>query len=457
MEIGSYNYHTKSFKSLSYPSSWKRLFPNKTGVLLESVQGGQYTLVAPRVAQWITCDNSKNSLEAGCPELTLQQWIDPRLSQNRYAGGLVSLISYDWGKEYWLRERFLPKKNDLPLPRMVFALVLEGYVWDKKTNELLVFQWHKDPDPVRFTKYAQGQKILWQKATEDPSRDFPKKHLETIQSKNTFPKKEFTEAVKKIHQWIAKGHTYQVNLSMRQQTSYHGCPWILYEILRKINPSPYMGVFAFTDFTLISGSPELLGKIDGCKLIARPIAGTRKLGKSAIEKISLQKDLFNSHKEKAEHLMLVDLIRNDLGRVCSLGSVYVSEFMHREKYSHVQHIVSQVEGKKDQRKSIQDILLALFPGGTITGAPKIRTMEIIEALEPVSRNFYTGSLGWIGFNGEAEWNILIRSILLLQKVAYWQTGAGIVIDSDPESEYQECLDKAEAQRIALTYWKGSGA
>ena len=455
MGIESYYYHSKLFNSLNIPLTWEDLFPNKTGVLLESAQGGQYTLVAPKVAQWIAGGNAGDRLGGDSPESIWQKWMNPRLSQSRYAGGLVSLVSYDWGKEYWLRNRknFLPKDNDLDLPKIVWALILEGFVWNKKKKELLVFQWHSDSDPKRFSKHAEKQKILWQKACKKPQRNFPKKLSENLVSKNVFPKQDFTQAVKKIHQWIAKGHTYQVNLSMRQQTDYTGCPWLLYECLRQINPSPYMGVFSSPDFTLISGSPELLGKMDNHRIISRPIAGTRKIGKSAEEQVSLQKDLFSSEKEKAEHLMLVDLVRNDLGRVCSLGSVRVSEFMRREQYSHVQHIVSQVEGTRSKENSIRDVFLALFPGGTITGAPKIRTMEIIEALEPVSRNFYTGSLGWIGFNGEAEWNILIRSILVHEKIAYWQTGAGIVIDSDPELEYQECLDKAQAQRIALTCLK----
>lgn len=259
--------------------------------------------------------------------------------------------------------------------------------------------------------------------------------------------KEFKEAVEKVQQYIAMGDVFQVNLSVRQSKPIEIPALSVYKQLRVLNPSPYMGYFHVPEFQLVSGSPELLVKKKGREVSTRPIAGTRSRGKDDQEDQRLANELIENEKERAEHVMLVDLERNDLGRVCKYGTVEVNEFMVIEKYSHVMHIVSNVRGELADNKNEFDLIDAVFPGGTITGAPKVRTMEIIEELEPVRRGPYTGSLGWIGFNGDLELNIMIRTMIVKDGMAHVQSGAGIVIDSNPKYEYKESLKKA----IAL--WK----
>jgi len=210
-----------------------------------------------------------------------------------------------------------------------------------------------------------------------------------------------------------------------------------------------MGLLRMPDFALVCGSPELLVRmIDGI-VVSRPIAGTRPRGDDPVRDLDLSAELVASEKERAEHLMLVDLIRNDIGRVADWGSVAVREFMAVERYSHVMHLVSEVEGRLADGRTWVDVMRAMFPGGTITGCPKIRTMEIIEELEPVGRGFYTGSLGWISYDGNMEMNIIIRSMLVQDGVAHVQAGAGIVADSQPESEFDEAMQKARALWVAL--------
>jgi para-aminobenzoate synthetase component 1 len=210
-----------------------------------------------------------------------------------------------------------------------------------------------------------------------------------------------------------------------------------------------MGLLQFPQFALICGSPELLVRLKDGIASSRPIAGTRPRGEVAAEDRSFSAELFASEKERAEHLMLVDLIRNDVGRVAEFGTVKVSEFMALEQYSHVMHIVSEVEGRLADRRTWPDLFQSMFPGGTITGCPKIRTMEIIEELEPVGRAYYTGALGWISYAGEMEMNIVIRSMLMQDGVAHVQAGAGIVADSQPAHELDEATRKAAALWVAL--------
>jgi para-aminobenzoate synthetase component 1 len=252
-----------------------------------------------------------------------------------------------------------------------------------------------------------------------------------------------------VQEYIASGDTYQVNLSLRASRTADAPAEAIYEALRRINPSPYMGFLRLPDFALVCGSPELLVRLVDGNVSSRPIAGTRPRGAAVAQDRHLSAELLANEKERAEHLMLVDLIRNDIGRVAEFGSVHVSEFMAIEQYSHVMHIVSQVEGRLAPGLSWADVFQSMFPGGTITGCPKIRTMEIIEELEPVGRGFYTGALGWISYSGEMEMNIVIRSMLIQRGTAYVQAGAGIVADSQPARELDEALRKAEALWEAL--------
>jgi para-aminobenzoate synthetase component 1 len=268
----------------------------------------------------------------------------------------------------------------------------------------------------------------------------PEKKNEAV----AFTEEGFMKAVERIQEYIGAGDVFQVNLSTRQERTLQTHPLEIYTSLREINPSPYMGYLEFGDFQIVSASPELLIKKQGKEVSTRPIAGTRSRGASEQEDEELAKELIENEKERAEHVMLVDLERNDLGRVCKYGTVEVDEFMVIEKYSHVMHIVSNVRGEVEADKDAFDLVKAVFPGGTITGAPKIRTMEIIEELEPVRRGIYTGSIGWIGYSGDTELNIIIRTLLAKDGQAHVQAGAGIVIDSNPKNEYKESLKKAIA-------------
>lgn len=264
-----------------------------------------------------------------------------------------------------------------------------------------------------------------------------------------FSQEAFEQAVLSIQEYIRQGDVFQVNLSLRRHLQLHAELSDIYEWLRILNPSPYMGYLSSPGFSLASGSPELLVKLDGDTVSARPIAGTRRRGRNPEEDAAMEAELLGSEKERAEHIMLVDLERNDIGRIAAYGTVHVPELMTVERYSHVMHLVSQVEGRIAEGNNAYDVIAAAFPGGTITGAPKIRTMEIIEELEPVTRGPYTGSMGWIDYNGDMELNIIIRTLAVKDGVGYIQTGAGIVIDSDPYREYRECHNKAKALIAAL--------
>jgi len=249
---------------------------------------------------------------------------------------------------------------------------------------------------------------------------------------------------------IPDGDIYQANLSQRFSTEFNGDPLNLYLKLRNVNPAPFSGFLKFSNFTIISSSPERLLKVKDDKLETRPIAGTRPRGSDDKKDAVLTKELLLNEKERAEHLMLVDLERNDMGRVCQPGSVNVTELMCLEQYSHVSHIVSNIEGKLNPNVTIYELIKSLFPGGTITGCPKIRCMEIINELEPASRGPYSGSFGYIGFCRQLDFNILIRTIFIKNGEASFNVGAGIVADSDPDNEYEETLSKAAAMIEVLS-------
>ncbi|MCE3222676.1 MAG: pabB [Nitrospira sp.] len=257
--------------------------------------------------------------------------------------------------------------------------------------------------------------------------------------------------VQRCQEYIAAGDIYQANLSHRftldlgnanQKCDEYAAE--LYRRLRRVNPSPFAGLVRFNDITLVSCSPERLVQLTGSTASIRPIAGTRPRGVGQEQDQRLRAELIASPKERAEHVMLVDLERNDLGKVCRYGSVRVDEFMTVEQYSHVSHLVSDVTGTLQPDKSPFDLVKAVFPGGTITGVPKLRCMEIIEELEPVRRGLYTGALGYFSWSGDLDLNILIRTLVLTKKHGYLQVGAGIVADSDPDREYDETLAKAGA-------------
>ncbi len=267
---------------------------------------------------------------------------------------------------------------------------------------------------------------------------------------SNFTPEKYYQVIEKVKKYLIEGDTFQVNISQRLEGKLKTPPAEIFKIIMGINPSPFSAFFNGGNFQIVSCSPERLVRKKETELFTQPIAGTRKRGRTQKEDNELAHELKNSPKEMAEHTMLVDLERNDLGKISNYGSVITKSFAHIEKYSHVQHLVSNVYGKIKQGKDFFDVLKAVFPGGTITGAPKIRTMEIISELEPTQRGPYTGSIGYIGFNGNFDLNILIRTIVCTNKKMYIQVGGGIVTDSIAEKEYRETLHKAKAMLEAVS-------
>ncbi|MBL7155876.1 MAG: aminodeoxychorismate synthase component I, partial [Candidatus Omnitrophica bacterium] len=258
-------------------------------------------------------------------------------------------------------------------------------------------------------------------------------------------------AVEEAKKYIISGDIYQVNLSQRFKTDLESDAFYLYRILRTINPASFASFLNFAPVQILSASPERFLKKKDCTIETRPIKGTRPRGNNPKEDTRLRRELAKSKKDNAENLMIIDLERNDLGRISEYGSVYVTEFMTCEEYATVFHLVSEVRGRLKNKIDAMDCLINCFPGGSITGAPKIRSMEIIEELEPVKRAVYTGSIGYISFNGNMDTSIVIRTLLVKEKSLYFHVGGGIVYDSDPEKEYEETLHKAKALIEAIEF------
>lgn len=259
-----------------------------------------------------------------------------------------------------------------------------------------------------------------------------------------FDKTLYCNTVDKVKDYILAGDIFQANLSQRFSISFTGSPFGLYKRLSHINPAPFAAIIEWDDFAVVSASPERYLSLNGSLAESRPIKGTRPRGINPVDDEQLRQELWNSTKDRAELTMIIDLVRNDFGRVCIPGTVKVPELFRLEQYATVWHLISTIQGKLKTELDFLDIIKSSFPGGSITGAPKIRAMEIIEELEPVKRNIYTGSIGYIGFNGQCDFNIVIRTFIIKNDTAYIQVGGAITVDSDPALEYQETLDKAYA-------------
>ena len=274
---------------------------------------------------------------------------------------------------------------------------------------------------------------------------------------SNFTRNDFLSAVDSAKEYVKSGDIIQVVLSQRfeRETSTH--PFSIYRAIRLVNPSPYMYYIDSGDYQIVGSSPEILVRLEGDKIILRPIAGTRKRGETDEEDMQAEEELKNDPKEIAEHIMLVDLGRNDVGRVAEIGSVRVTELLTIERYSHVMHLVSNVEGRLKKGLDAFDVLRACFPAGTVTGAPKVRAMEIIEELEPVRRGPYAGAIGYLSYSGNMDTCITIRTIIVKNGRIYIQAGAGIVADSVPENEYMETLNKAVAMMKAIDFFKNGNS
>ncbi|MFH1655907.1 MAG: anthranilate synthase component I [Candidatus Omnitrophota bacterium] len=380
----------------------------------------------------------------------------------RFCGGFVGYIGYDMVRFFEPRLQKNRSKNidDLKLPDAVFVLADTMVIFDHLNNKIKVVScaFIDDKSKNNPEKISDIYNSTVGKIDELINRLRRPINLEVsaIAGRQTkynldsnFSKKEFENIVRKAKDYIQKGEIIQTVLSQRFHLKLKTSAFDIYRALRNINPSAYMYFLDFDNLDVIGSSPELLIRCEDRVVQTRPIAGTRHRGKNKTEDKRLAKDLLNDAKEKAEHIMLVDLGRNDLGRVCKKSTVKVNEFMKIEKYSHVMHIVSNVKGILSKNKDIYDLLRATFPAGTVSGAPKIRAMEIIDELENIKRGPYAGCVGYFSFSGNLDTCITIRTIIVKDKNAYIQAGAGIVADSKPEKEYFETVNKAKAQICAI--------
>jgi anthranilate synthase component 1 len=368
----------------------------------------------------------------------------------RFCGGAVGFFSYD---SIRLREA-IPDKNpkDDPLDDIFFGFYRDLIAFDNREHRLLLITniILKPGDDIEKS-YKDALDTLGRIEDRLAVR-LQATHLtvkQTAEPVSNFKRKDFETAVEKCREYIKAGDIFQVVLSQRFSVGVEADPFDLYRILRVVNPSPYMYYLAKGDTAVIGASPEMLVRVENRRVEVRPIAGTCRRGVNEQEDEKLIRDLLADPKERAEHIMLVDLGRNDVGRVAKTGTVRVEEMMHIEKYSHVIHIVSNVLGDLAGDCDAFDALFSCFPAGTLSGAPKIRAMEIIDELEPVKRGLYGGALGYIDWNGTMDTCIVIRTIVYKDGVATIQAGAGIVADSDPALEYNETLHKAGALFAAI--------
>jgi anthranilate synthase component 1 len=388
--------------------------------------------------------------------LTQLRSIIPKITQThinyRYIGGAVGYISYE-AIRFW-EKLPKPKKKILNFPLMEFGIYTDGILYDHKENQPYYFYTGKE------SRFEEIKKII-NSDTDDLSNTnnnntinknikLPKTEQITCSiPKRNLTRAEFIKMIKKAQQYIYEGDIFQVVLSKNFKFNIEGNLLKIYSSLRELNPSPYMYLFKMNKRCIIGSSPEMLLRVTGKVIETFPIAGTRPIGKDEKETSRLAESLLKDEKELAEHTMLVDLARNDVGRVSDSGTVSVKSLMAIKRFSHVQHIVSHVVGNLSNKFDVYDALKALFPAGTVSGAPKVRAMEIINELEKERREPYAGALGYFSFNGSCDFAITIRSMFINGKKGYIQSGAGIVMDSIPISEWNETERKADAMIFVL--------
>lgn len=377
--------------------------------------------------------------------------LDSGLNGIPFLGGAVGYFSYDLCH---LIER-LPTTatDDLNLPECYLAFYDTVLAFDHFEEKVYVVStgFPELDEGLRKRRAEEKLKAIKSLALDSPPPLMakPPSTMEGIVLKSNFSHEEYLKAVATAREYICAGDIFQVNLSQRFEAALNISPYELYQRLRKINPAPFASYLGFDGVSVVGASPERFLKVHGDCVETRPIKGTRPRGKSEAEDKTLAQELLSSIKDRAENVMIVDLERNDIGRVCRYGTVKVSELAILETYPTVFHLTSTVTGRLCQGKGRIDLLKATFPGGSITGAPKVRAMEIIDELEPTRRSVYTGSIGYLSFSGDMDINIVIRTILVKDRKAYFQVGGGIIYDSEPEAEYQETLDKAKALIQAL--------
>jgi anthranilate synthase component 1 len=455
-------------------SAYAKLKDAGPSYLLESVEGGEnlsrYSFIGCRPRKVFVCGPQTTEIRVpGRPAETIPTPPDPLTliekemhgykpvvlpGLPRFTGGAVGFIGY----EYVTRiEPTVPaaQKDELGTPLLYFMLSDSLLIFDraKQTLRLCVNAHVRtgargDADAAMAAYDAAVAELQELYAILRHPREIAPAPLVDIAKvtvpPGNFTKERFEKVVDDGKEFIRAGDIIQFVPSQRFTRPFTKSPLDLYRALRTVNPSPYMFILEAGDFSIVGASPEVHVRLTDGRVEIRPIAGTRRRGATAAEDVALEKELLADEKERAEHLMLVDLARNDIGRVCEYGSVKVPEMMVVERYSHVMHIVSQVEGQIARDKTAYDLMRATFPAGTVTGAPKIRAMQIIAQYEPSQRGFYAGALGYVGYDGNMDTCIMLRTALLKNGEIHIQAGAGVVADSVPASEYQETISKASA-------------
>jgi len=454
----------ETFADLDTPLSlYLKLANQPYSYLLESVQGGErfgrYSIIGLPAKIRIEAHARKIKVLAGDQVLESAQDTNPldfiqsyqarfkvpeaQAGLPRFTGGLAGYFGYDTVRYIERRLEHDRKTDKVQVPDILLMLSEEIAVVDNLSGKLYFIVY---ADPAQADAYQKGcerlQKLLQQlQATVKIPASPP---VATAPASSEFGEHAFKAAVEKAKQYIFEGDIMQVVLSQRMSQPFNAEPLNLYRALRSLNPSPYMFYYDMGDHQVVGASPEILVRLEQDTVTARPIAGTRPRGQTREQDMALAEELLADPKERAEHVQLMDLGRNDVGRVAQTGTVRVTDNMVIERYSHVMHIVSNVEAKLKPNMHAMDVLKATFPAGTVSGAPKVRAMEIIDELEPSKRGIYAGAVGYLGFNGDMDVAIAIRTAVIKDKTLYVQAGAGIVADSVAESEWMETQNKARA-------------
>ena len=448
-------------------SAFRKIDDGKSSFLLESVEGGEkwgrYSFLGSGSSHLFRSKGEEFEILEKGEVLRRGRSKDPLrpledfmriyrpISNNDlppFSGGAVGYLGYDVVRSFETIPDHLPQ--DIDIYDCSFMITDTLLAFDNLRKKIkIIFNVLLDGRQSVEEAYREAQdkiqSIIERLRRNDPPGRTPSPQFENpFLLRSNFSKEDYMKVVEKAKEYIRAGDIIQVVPSQRFSTEIHCEPFDIYRALRSINPSPYLFYLKMNGTTLMGSSPEVMVRLKGKQIELRPIAGTRPRGKTKVEDLILEKDLLSDEKETAEHIMLVDLGRNDVGRVSEIGSVNVTELMTIERYSHVMHIVSNVQGTLAPGKNVFDVFRAAFPAGTVSGAPKIRAMEIIEELEPCRRGFYAGAVGYFSFLGNMDTCITIRSILIKDGKAYVQAGGGVVADSDPQREYEETLHKAQA-------------
>ncbi len=440
--------------------------------LLESVEQGEklgrYSFIGTSPSRIFTCLNQTMKEKSGehekeyrlSPEQDPLSILEAFMAQFQtvtleelppFTGGLVGFLGYEMVQHFERLE--FNNRDDFGIPDSVFYFADTMVVFDHFQRTISVVTNVSIDNNDLEKAYREGcrklDSIVDRLRQSLPPIPFGAGKSKIAEVETNWEKESFQKAVDKSLEYIRAGDIFQIQVGIRSGVEIASGPLDLYRALRRINPSPYTFFFRYEDMCLVGGSPEILVKMTNNHVIYRPIAGTRRRGKTPEEDLFLERELSQDPKEQAEHIMLVDLGRNDIGRVCQFHGVNVTSLMYIERYSHVMHLVSNVEGDLLEEKNGFDLLRATFPAGTVTGAPKIRSMEIIEELEPTKRGPYAGALGWYGLSGDLDFCITLRTITVVGNKAYFQASAGIVADSNRDFEYQEVENKSRAMLRAI--------